>query len=330
MRVLIVGFGWWGTHVATRLKGHAWIRIAGVVEPDQARHGEIGALGCAAYTDYSRAVDSADFDVILLTTPTGLHEEQVLQAAAAGKSVFCEKPLTLSAAGARRMIAACERAGVALGIGHERRFEPAIVGLKADLEARTLGTVMHAEAAFSHDKLSGVAPGNWRTSRTLSPAAGMTAMGIHLTDLYIYLFGRVRSVQALVTNRVLGWETGDVVSIQLAFEAGMTATLSVVLMTPHFMRVHVFGSDRWVQVINESHPDTPGGVTRRQMAASGQDMIETEFPWMDAVLTNLEAFCNAARGGQPYPVPTWQMLHNIEVLEAIIASAESQQTVRLS
>ena len=54
----------------------------------------------------------------------------------------------------------------------------------------------------------------------------MTGMGIHLTDLYISYFGPVKTVQALTANRVLDWETGDVVTVQLMFEAGMTATLS--------------------------------------------------------------------------------------------------------
>ena len=54
----------------------------------------------------------------------------------------------------------------------------------------------------------------------------MTGMGIHLTDLYISYFGPVKTVQALTANRVLDWETGDVVTVQLKFEAGMTATLS--------------------------------------------------------------------------------------------------------
>ena len=71
--------------------------------------------------------------------------------------------------------------------------------------------------------------------------AGMTGMGIHLTDYFISLFGKVCTVQAVTANRILGRETGDVVSVQLKFQAGMTATLSAILYPPHFIRLHVFG-----------------------------------------------------------------------------------------
>ncbi|MGI9505670.1 MAG: Gfo/Idh/MocA family protein, partial [Geminicoccaceae bacterium] len=119
---------------------------------------------------------------------------------------------------------------------------------------------MHAEAAFSHDKLIGVPKGDWRTMKATAPAAAMTGMGIHLTDLLISLFGRVDMLSAFTADRVLGWETGDTTTVQMRFKAGMTATFSAILYTPHFIRLHVFGSKRWVEVINSTHPDTPGGV----------------------------------------------------------------------
>ena len=50
-----------------------------------------------------------------------------------------------------------------LGIGHERRFEPALVKVKQMIDNDELGTVMHAESAFSHDKLINVPSGDWRT-----------------------------------------------------------------------------------------------------------------------------------------------------------------------
>ena len=79
-----------------------------------------------------------------------------------------------------------------LGIGHERRYEPAIVEVRRLIKEGVLGTVMHVEANFSHDKLANVPAGDWRTSSKDAPAAGMTAMGIHLSDLYVELFGPVQ------------------------------------------------------------------------------------------------------------------------------------------
>lgn len=328
-RLVIAGYGWWGKHITTRLKTHAVLRVTGIIEPNKSLHAEIKSLGLTVFPDLNAAVQRQDVDGVILTTPNPMHEEQVVQCAAAGKHVFCEKPLGLTAASAQRSVAACLSAGVQLGIGHERRFEPALLALKQAISEGTLGTIMHAEAAFSHDKLIHVPKGDWRTSKAVSPAAGMTAMGIHLTDLLISFFGPVKTVQAITADRSLGWETGDVVTAQLGFKAGMTATLSAVLHTPHFIRMHVFGTDQWIEVLNDSHPDTPGGVVRMLTAKTGSGVQQTNYDWSDAVTTNLEAFVAAAKGEATYPFSPDEMVHNIEVLEAITVSAETATTVQL-
>ncbi len=127
--VVIAGFGWWGKHMAVRLKGHKDIRVAGIVEPMEANHSAIKEMGLKIWTDIAQTLSLDEVDAIILTTPNPLHEEQVIQCARAGKHVFCEKPLGLTAASARRSVAACTEAGVQLGIGHERRFEPAMLAL---------------------------------------------------------------------------------------------------------------------------------------------------------------------------------------------------------
>ncbi len=327
--VAIAGFGWWGKHMATRLADHPQIKVVGIVEPMEANHSAIAEMGLTVWTDLSQAVENQAVDAVILTTPNPLHEEQVIQCAKAGKHVFCEKPLGLNAASARRSVDAVKAAGIQLGIGHERRFEPAMMALKADIAAGNLGTIMHTEAAFSHDKLIGVPKNDWRTRKAVSPAAGMTAMGIHLTDLLIWFYGPVKTVQAMTADRSLGWETGDVVTVQLGFQAGMTATLSAVLHTPHFIRMHAFGTDKWVQILNDSHPDTPGGIVRVLTAQTGFPTELKEHPWSDAVTANLESFAAAAQGKAPYLFTTEEMLHNIEVLEAITLSAEDRRTVSL-
>ncbi|MDV7143887.1 Gfo/Idh/MocA family oxidoreductase [Tropicimonas sp. TH_r6] len=328
--VAIAGFGWWGKHIANRLQGHPWLRVAGIVEPVTENHAGILEMGLPAWTELAEPLALAQVDAVILTTPNTLHETQIAEVAAAGKHVFCEKPLGLSANSARRSVAACEKAGVQLGIGHERRFEPAMLALRAALDGGELGTVMHAEAAFSHDKLIGVPANDWRTKKDISPAAGMTAMGIHLSDLLISFFGRVETLHAFTANRSLGWETGDVVTVQLKFEAGMTATFSAVLHTPHFIRMHVFGTEKWVEVLNDSHPDTPDGIVRVLTAKSGQPVEQQVHAWEDAVTHNLEAFAHAAAGRAAYPFTNKEMVHNIEVLEAIALSAETGNSVALS
>ncbi len=327
--IAIAGFGWWGQHMVRRLTDHADIDVVGVAETDAARRVDIEAAGLEAFRSLDAALLHDDVDAAILTTPNELHEEQIILCAQAGKHVFCEKPLGLTAASARRSVAACKDAGVQLGIGHERRFESAMLALKRAIDRVDLGTMMHAEAAFSHDKLIHVPKGDWRTLKATAPAAAMTGMGIHLTDLLISFFGRVETVQAMTSDRSLGWETGDVVTVQLGFKAGMTATLSAILHTPHFIRMHVFGSEKWIEIRNATHPDTPGGEISYVEAVTGSPHVETTFEWNDAVIANLEAFRRAAIGEAVYPFTPDEMVHNIEVLEAITLSASDRRTVRI-
>jgi predicted dehydrogenase len=327
MKAALIGYGWWGQHLAPRIAENENMSLAGICAPELTS--STTPEGYHVYPDYEAVLADETVDAVILTSPNQFHEPQTVSAAAAGKHVFCEKPFSLDGASARRMAAAIDEHGVQLAIGHERRFEPGMRALSEMVETGALGTIMHAEAAFSHDKLIGVPLDNWRTKKTTAPAAGMTGMGIHLTDAFIGMFGPVEVVQALTADRVLGWETGDLVSVQLGFKAGMTATLSAILKTPHFIRCHVFGSDRWAEVRNDTHPDTPGGFAHLSVSETGKPIDTKSFPWEDTVVHNLEAFAAAIDGRAPYPIPVSDMVHNIEVLEAIAQAAETRETVRL-
>ena len=68
-----------------------------------------------------------------------LHEQQALQVIAAGKNLFCEKPLTMTGEGAKRVVTACSRAGKVLGVGHERRFEAAFEEVQRLVSEGALG-----------------------------------------------------------------------------------------------------------------------------------------------------------------------------------------------
>ena len=330
INVAIAGFGWWGAYLARRLAGSKALTVRAIVEPDRGRTEAIVASGYEHLTDFRQALDNPALDAVLIATPSRLHADQIEAAAAAGKHVFCEKPLSMNAADARRAVDACKDANIVLGVGHMRRFEPAMQYLKQQVAEGTLGTIMHAEAAFSHDKIAGVEPGNWRTTSAESPAAGMTATGIHLSDVLISLFGRVETVQALTASRLLGWETGEVLTVQLGFEAGMTATFSAVLATPPFIRFQVFGSRKWIEVRNPDHPDVPDIQAEVTEMETGREASKSRFPWTDSVVANLEAFAAAVSGEAEYPIRTDDMVHNIEVLEAVIKAADKRETVRIS
>lgn len=329
IKAAIAGLGWWGQHVVRRLAGSDRLRIVKAVETNAARAPFAADHGLQFVGDLAEVLGDPGIDAVILCTPHALHTDQVLACAAAGKHVFCEKPLALTRAEAERSVAACNKAGVMLGIGHERRYEPAIVEVRRLLRQGVLGTVMHVEANFSHDKLAKVPAGDWRTSPKESPAAGMTAMGIHLSDLFVDLLGPASEVFAATASRVAYPDNGDVVSALLRFENGATGYLNAILVTPHYLCLTVFGSEAWVEVVNETHPDTPGPSTLTLQHRDGRREVQ-QFEWVDTVRVNLETFAGAIEGRAPYPFTDAQKIGNIAVLEAICRSAARNAPVRIA
>jgi predicted dehydrogenase len=320
----IIGLGWWGRCLTEALQGKSK-SIRFVRGVDVAPEGVVGFAaekGFALSADYRDALGDPAVRAVVLATPHAFHADQVVAAARAGKHVFVEKPLALTKADAARAAAACDEAGVVLGIGHERRFEPALIEVARMVKAGELGTIMHAEASFSHDSLAGLPADNWRVSPEHAPAAGMTAMGIHLTDSLIGMLGPVARVWAQTTRRVVAAAGGDVVSAHLTFESGATGYINSILATPFFMEIRVFGSDAWVVVRDTVRPEAEG-VAYLTVRRAGGAPETREFASIEAARVNLEAFAEAAAGGAPYPIPRAEMIHNIAVLEAIAASAAS-------
>lgn len=324
----VAGLGWWGQHMVRRLKGSERIRLVAAVETSPERAAFAAEHGLKFVGSLDEVLHDPGIQAVILCTPHTLHASQVLACAEAKKHVFCEKPLALKRADAERSVAACKAAGVVLGIGHERRYEPAIVEVRRLLREGVLGTVMHAEANFSHDKLANVPKGDWRTSPKDAPAAGMTAMGIHLTDLYAAMFGPVREVFANTASRVAYPDNGDVVSALMRFESGATGYFNAILVTPHYLCLTVFGSKAWVEVKNETHPDTPGPSTLTLQHADGRTETR-KYEWLDTVRANVEAFAQAAEGSAPYPFTDVEKIGNIAVLEAVCRSAASGEMVRI-
>ncbi|MGA1633254.1 MAG: Gfo/Idh/MocA family protein [Gemmobacter sp.] len=329
LRAAIVGLGWWGRTITDRMAASEEMRITRAVDLWPANHADYSARhGIPVGASYDEVLADPAIDAVILCTPNSLHTPQVAAAARAGKHVFCEKPLALNAAEARASVEICRAHGVQLGIGHERRFETAMLEIERMVRAGELGTIMHAEANFSHDKLINVPPTDWRRRADESPAAGMTAMGIHLSDAFVNLFGAATEVQAQTAARVLPGENGDVVSALIRFASGPTAYLNAVLYTPLYLRLAIFGTGAWAEYRNETHPDTPGPATLTiQRTGAAPEVHRHE--WTDSVRANLDLFARAATGRGSYPFTDVQKIGNIAVLEAIVRSAATGECVRI-
>ncbi|HEY9214731.1 MAG TPA: Gfo/Idh/MocA family oxidoreductase [Ancylobacter sp.] len=328
IRAAIAGLGWWGKHMIRRMADSSELRIVAAIDTSDAQAAFAAEHGIALTTRWDDVLNDPTIDAVILCTPHSLHTAQVLAIAKAGKHVFCEKPLALNRADAERSVQACRAAGVQLGIGHERRYEHAMLEIKRLLAEGTLGTIMHVEANFSHDKLAEVPTTDWRASPVDAPAAGMTAMGIHLTDGFIEMFGPITEVYATTAQRASNRVNGDVVSVLTRFASGATGYLNAILVTPLYIGITVFGSEAWVEARNHTHPDTTGPTTLTVHHKDGRRTVH-DYEWTDTVRANLEAFARSIETGAPYIFTDEQKIGNIAVLEAICRSVATNMPVAI-
>ena len=257
MKVAVVGLGWWGKEIIRCISRSARFTVVYGVDPMPPSGIEAFAeeFKFALESDLERVLKDADVEGVILATPHALHERQALAVVAAGKNVFCEKPLTLTGAGAARVLDACNKAGAILGIGHERRYEPAFEELGRLIDSGTLGRLLHIEANVSHDLFRNLDAANWRLSKSNAPAAMMTAVGIHITDLFVSFAGAVAEVRAQTASLVFAPPAEDFVGASITFKSGVRATLTRLSSTPFYGRVTVFGDAGWVEIVSEGNVD---------------------------------------------------------------------------
>lgn len=159
------------------------------------------AQAFAMQNDIGRAFDGLDaalawgkFDAAINATPDGVHKSTTLQILAAGKHVFCEKPLAPSYPDALEMTEAAENAGLVNMVNLTYRNSPALQFARDMVQAGRLGTLRHVEAAYRQSWLVSKAWGDWRTEPTwlwrLSSKHGSTGVigdvGVHILDFATY------------------------------------------------------------------------------------------------------------------------------------------------
>ncbi|MDE2604915.1 MAG: Gfo/Idh/MocA family oxidoreductase [Burkholderiales bacterium] len=322
LKVAVIGLGWWGRIIVDLLARSDKLRVVRVADVSPQAEAFARERGLPFSSTFEQALADPEVQGVVLCTPHSQHTDQIVAAARAGKHVFCEKPLSMSRADVLRAVAAVEQAGVALAVGHEKRFEPPILEVMRLLKSGALGTPLQVEANFSQDKFLQLASDNWRLSGQEAPAGPMTATGIHLLDLAVGVFGEAETVHCSVKQLGSPLTNGDTLAALVTFKQGGHALISAILATPFAGRFAVYGSQGWAEVRDKTHPEAPQGWTLTTHLRGGQ-ATSVDIPPAPAVLHNLEAFADAAAGRTPYPVPRAQMIANVSALEAVFRSARS-------
>jgi predicted dehydrogenase len=217
LRVAIVGCGWAGQrHACGFLATGAEIRWAIDTKLDRARALPGLADPARAVADYRRALDDPDLDAVAICLPHALHAAVAVAAAEAGKHVLCEKPLAATLAEADEMIASAERAGVALMVAENVRFDPLYRAVRDLLERGVVGEPALAQVtreAYLVDSF--LRERRWFLDRETAAGGIMMSGGVHDFELLRMLIGEVVSVQALRARQRFAEMGGDDTSVAL-------------------------------------------------------------------------------------------------------------------
>lgn len=317
----IVGLGWWGKNIADAVQGKsAKLRfVHGVTQELDATHDYAQTKGFRLSATLEAALADPAVQAVVLATPHSLHCQQVMQVAAAGKAVFCEKPLSLTRADAARAVAACKKAGVPIGVGQNKRFWPSMAELRRVVASGALGHVMHVEGHYSNEHSSKFfAP--WRDLPAETPGAGMTGTGIHILDAFANIAGPAEQLTAQFIAHRTSADPRDTVSVLFKFANGISGFLGAVRASPLYFRVHVFGDEGSVEALDE---------TRTIIRLKGGKTDVRDFAKIDSVLAEMDAFADAVAGVAPYPITTEEMINTIASFEAVIQSIARGNAVRL-
>lgn len=201
-------------------------------------------LACDTYTDLQPALARKDVDVIIVTTPSGAHQEPAVTAARAGKHVVVEKPLEITLERCDRIIDACDRNKVLLCTIFPSRFGDANQVVKSAIDAGRFGRLTLGETTCKWWRpQSYYDEGGWKGTRALDGGGALMNQAIHNVDLLSWMMGPVTHIMGatamLAHERI---EVEDTAVACLRFKNGalgvIQATTSVFPGLPKTIAIH--------------------------------------------------------------------------------------------
>lgn len=266
------------------------IKIAGVATTRLETARQAAAeIGCDFYTaDYRALLARADIDAVHICTPNNSHHELVLAAAAAGKHIYCEKPLAMNAQEAGAMAQAVAAAGLKGQVTFNFRFFPAIVRAKQLIDEGFLGEIFsfrgryHRSSYISRDKAL-----SWRLQRAHTGGGALFDLGSHILDLLYCLLGDFDAVfgtlDTVIKERPVSAgasemrpvDVDDIALLQARTRAGSLGTVEISRLgtgATNDLCLEIFGESgairfdlaqpAWLSVYDARAADSPTGGGR--------------------------------------------------------------------
>lgn len=299
-----------------------------------------------AFEELEEAIAWGEFDAAINCTPDGVHKATTLALIAAGKPVFCEKPLAPNHGDALAMTEAAEAAGLVNMVNLTYRNSPAIQKARSLVQAGAIGALRHVEASYRQSWLVGKAWGDWRTDDKwlwrLSTKHGSTGVlgdvGVHILDFATYGAGdEIVSVQgALATfpkadgDRIGDYvlDANDSVAITARFASGALATVLATRYATGFLNdltLSLHGTEGALRV-------ETNGTTSALSGSLGKDVDRNRWKKieLEPVRRNARRFADALVEGRNGD-PSFRRAADMQkVIDAVIESAGDGRTVPLA
>ncbi len=282
----------------TRIPGAKLLAVADIFE--EAARSAAADFGVPDYSaDPAELINSGDIDAIVICSSTDTHCHFIIEAARAGKQIFCEKPIAFDLAEIDAALAVVAEQGVQLQIGFNRRFDANHARLKQAIDSGEIGEA-HTMMIISRD------PAPPPIDYIKVSGGLMMDMMIHDFDLCRFLLGEVDEMYAIGDVKVdpaIG-EAGDIdtAKVMLRFESGVIGTIEN-------SRQAVYGYDQRVEVFGSKGAATTGNWHPNAVTISDAHSVRRDLPlhffverYFESYVSEMIAFVDAISNGERVPV----------------------------
>jgi 1,5-anhydro-D-fructose reductase (1,5-anhydro-D-mannitol-forming) len=298
--------------------------VVAVMSSDAGRAADYAASNgiASAYSALKGLLDDPKVDIVYISTTNELHKEQVLAAASAGKHVLCEKPLAMTVADAREMVAACAAAKVVLGANHHLRHAASHRKIRELVSAGTIGKPLFARvfhAVYLPPHLQG-----WRLHKPAAGGGVAVDITCHDADTLRFLLGS-EATEAVALSQQAGLASGEIedgVMAVLRFDNGVLAQLHDAFTVKHANTgLEIHGSEGSIVARDVMTQRPIGEVTLRTASGEAVVAVEHENLYVRAVRTFA-----AAVAGQGQPAASGE--DGVRSLATALAVLEASRTGR--
>jgi predicted dehydrogenase len=336
-----IGFGIVGAGLIGKVHAEAILAIPGarlvaVCGRDATKTAEFAArFGATAYANYDEFLTHPGLHVVNVCTPSGIHAEQGIAAARAGKHVLVEKPIETTLEKADALIVACEAAGVKLGVIFQSRFLPAVRRIKQALDENRLGKLMVCDAIVKWYRAPEYYADSWHGTLKLDGGGALINQAIHTVDLLRWFAGPVAEVVAFKSAlRYPHIEAEDTLVGSLRFASGALGVLQATTsVKPGFKRRIELSGERGTIILDGdaiSVWDIDG-----ETAAPSNDAQLTDGSANPAAISNeghrmqITDMLEAVRDDLPPLLDGRAGRASLEVVTAVYRAANSGQLIKL-